>query len=257
MAENWTFYLCQMDGYRVSNYLDLGLAQAAPLPGLEQLIRIPLAMRSPRDDGLSSNEEYDTLIALEEDLLSEIRGTDPAIVYAGRSTAANHRTFFFYGNGQASLDEAVAKVLARHAGYECKVITGLDPQWSCYLEFLYPDEASLDQIREREEAGANQQVRDSLAEQGDDGTMPREITHWAYFAADAARDKYQLSVIEAGFTVEEAGAIDKGQFFLRFSHEESPAALDPVTEMLRKMALASGGDYDGWECPVIASTSEQ
>ncbi|WP_339940241.1 DUF695 domain-containing protein, partial [Undibacterium luofuense] len=61
MQEQWDFYFCRVDDAPASIYLNLALAQTAPLEECAVMAWVSLEMRAPREDGFSSAEEYPVL----------------------------------------------------------------------------------------------------------------------------------------------------------------------------------------------------
>ena len=82
MEQDWDFYLLRVDDQPASTYLDLALARIAPVADQPVITYVSVTMRAPRADGLSSNEEFDALIALEDALAGALQAGGAAI-YAG------------------------------------------------------------------------------------------------------------------------------------------------------------------------------
>src|SRR6478736_3672724 len=89
-TEDWDFYFSNVDDIIGSFYIDLGLAKVAPQSSRPNLVWISVKMNYPRKDGLSSNEEFNTLSEIEDRLQSFIVSRHQA-VYAGRLTINNNR----------------------------------------------------------------------------------------------------------------------------------------------------------------------
>ena len=66
MSDNWDFYRLRVDGDAASIFLDMGIAQTAPIEGYDLRAYIRVHMLNPREDGLSSQAEFEALIALED-----------------------------------------------------------------------------------------------------------------------------------------------------------------------------------------------
>jgi hypothetical protein len=93
--EDWDFYFSNVDDVIASFYVDLGLAKVAPLNDKPNLVWISVNMNNPREDGLSSSEEFDTLTAI-EDRLEEFILSKHNSTYAGRLTTDGRRDLYFY-----------------------------------------------------------------------------------------------------------------------------------------------------------------
>src|SRR5579872_1803610 len=65
-------------------------------------------MRSPRDDGLSSDEEAPTLYKIEDALAGLLGNSGAKLV--GRITGGGRREFYFYSPRSEDMDSAVEKV---------------------------------------------------------------------------------------------------------------------------------------------------
>src|SRR5690606_18463753 len=95
MSVDWDFYLCRVDGDPASIFVDLGLARDAPVNDRPHMAYVRVYMQSPRPDGLSSQEEFDALVRLENSLTSAL-SADNATIYVGRNTSGGCRDFYFY-----------------------------------------------------------------------------------------------------------------------------------------------------------------
>jgi hypothetical protein len=110
----------------------------------------------------------------------------------------------------------------------------------------------------RDQVSNNEAVREQLRSNGDDGSQPREVSHFAYpvsgkeFAeakvvADALIHDFGMSV--------KATAADGG---LAFDHVAAVASqeFDILTTRLSLRLAASGWTYDGWGCAVANNSGE-
>ncbi|MBJ7409637.1 MAG: DUF695 domain-containing protein [Phenylobacterium sp.] len=138
MKDEWDFYRLHVDGEPASIFLDMGIARSAPIAGFDRVVYLRVRMQNPRLNGLSSEEEYDTLIALEEALaasVEELGGT----VYVGRNTSAGYRDLFFYTRDEAHFRSSASATMADFRQYDVEVGVRDDPHWSLYFDFLYPN----------------------------------------------------------------------------------------------------------------------
>jgi hypothetical protein len=86
MSDNWDFYFCRVDDKPASIFLDLDIEQQAPISDLAHISYVRLRMNAPRPDGFSSQEESETLNAI-EDVLSAGLTADGSTWAAIRPTA--------------------------------------------------------------------------------------------------------------------------------------------------------------------------
>lgn len=247
MTDDWDFYFLQVDDQPASIYVDLGTYASAPNPQLPHMAYVRLQMREPRDDGLSSQAEFDTLVAVEDALKAALvdGGTD----YVGRCTTNGCRDFFFYVAQPQRWSTRVAACMRSFADYRYKAGTQEEADWSCYLSYLYPSEADRQTIENRRVCYAMEQNGDKLSE-------AREIDHWAYFANAESLNAYVAEAMCLGFAVREISAPDDAsdQHCAQLWRSDIPAfnAIDDVTLPLFNLAAKHGGEYDGWESVVVA-----
>lgn len=248
MTEDWDFYPLRVEGKPASIFVDLGIAEAAPLAHLPHMAHVRLYMNDPRPDGLSSREEYDALVrvedALEKALCSEVVG------YVGRCTSNGCRDLYFYVADPKGWENKVQQAMdGVEDEYEFASGARLDADWSTYFSFLTPGE-------EDRQCMENRKVCRALEEHGDPLIVAREIDHWAYFPRDEDRGAYLQEVMALGFQLR--GTSSDGEVerphCARVWRIDVPSydQIDGVTLSLLDAAKRHHGDYDGWECPVEA-----
>ena len=243
---DWDFYMCRLDDKPAFIFLPLDLLKDPPRAKYPHLCIVRLHFLHPREDGLSSNEEFDTLVAI-EDSVQETLTAGQAAIYAGRVTTDGYRAFVFYTSAPERCQEQVAQVMRGFAAYEYTTSTRPDENWNLYREFLYPAPKQWASIQ-------NRRVLASLEKHDDPLTQAREIDHWAHFPTAEARDRFLQKALELGYTPRPAQAArDEGGFLGRVSRVDIPsyANIDSVTWPLHEAATEAGGEYDGWESPVM------
>ena len=115
MSDDWDFYFCNVDDRPASIFVDLGLAAEAPLPELPVVGYVRIHMRTPRDDGLSSQAEFEALTSVEHAL--ETLQADGAVAYVGRNTSDGYRDLLFYLRTAEAWDEHVADIMKAFPDY--------------------------------------------------------------------------------------------------------------------------------------------
>lgn len=245
MTDEWDFYFLRVDDRPASIYVDLGAVATAPLAHLPHMAYVRLNMLAPRDDGLSSQGEFDTLVLIEDALKDGL--VDARTDYVGRCTTDGCRDFFFYVAEPADWPERVAACLRAFPAYRHEAGTREDPGWSAYFDYLYPSEADQQTIQ-------NRHVCDNLQSHGDALTKPREIDHWACFPDARSRDAFVEEAQRLGFAlraqVDNDGERPCGVQIFR-TDVPSHGAIDGVTLPLHALAVQLGGEYDGWETAVL------
>lgn len=247
MTDNWDFYALRVDGEPASIFVDLGIQSEAPMDSHPHLAYVRLHMNKPRQDGLSSQEEFDALINIEKAIEAHLCGS--AVGYVGRNTSGGCRDFYFYASSGDGWKSRVDRVLSVFEGYKYETGTREDAGWSTYLNFLLPDKVDRQRIE-------NRRVCEALERHGDKLVAEREIDHWCYFQSPEAVDAYLGEVMAKGYQLRNRSIGEEGD--LRYGAQvwrvdvPSYGQIDAVTLPLFEAAERNGGDYDGWECPVEA-----
>jgi uncharacterized protein (TIGR01619 family) len=247
MSDTWDFYPCRVDDKPASIFVDLGIARDAPMRALPHMAYLRVHMSAPRPDGLSSQAEFAALTAL-EDRLSAALSDERTTVYVGRNTSNGVRDFYFYTSRPDDWESRVAALMRSSADYRFDCGVREDAEWQTYFRFLYPSKADHQRMK-------NRRVCEVLTERGDKLTEAREIDHWAYLPSDEARATFVARARSLAFELRCTSEKEKEgeRFGAQIFHvaRPSPDAIDDVTVRLLALAEELGGDYDGWETPVI------
>lgn len=250
MAEDWDFYVAPVDDHMASIFVDLSLIDSAPEASRTRLLRVAVPLKSPRDDGLSDDDETDALYEVEDALFSAVaRGLGSR--YVGRVTNNGRREFFYYASSAEGFDAALQLVRPKFPQYEFSWQDQEDRDWSLYLDLLYPSDIDLQTIQ-------NRRVVESLAENGDDLSQPRRVDHWAYFPTEHSREQFVKQVASEGFAitlseVEEPDAEFRFRAHLIRRDRVDLDTIDALAIDLYLRATNCGGEYDGWEAATAAT----
>lgn len=247
MTEDWDFYFCNVDDKLASMFVDLGALDMLPIKTHSLMAYVSVKMNVPRDDGLSSNDEYDQLVAIEDAL--EKLCVDGKVVYVGRCTSDGLRDFYFYIGSEVVWHDRVEACMRSFPSYQYRIGSRADPDWYTYRSYLYPSDTNLQSIQ-------NRRVCDTLERNGDDLSVARDIDHWAEFPDPAARDLFIAEARKLGFTVRALTTSEEdGKFSAQVCRRDIPSrnGIDEVTLPLHRLALEYGGEYDGWETVVLRS----
>lgn len=245
--EDWAFYLGNLDDGIGSFYIDLGVAELAPMLDKPNLAWVSLKMNYPREDGLSSSEEFDKLVEI-EDALQAFIVKQFAVTYAGRLTTDGQRDFFFYFGETAFSDTAISETMHAFPEYQYEYGVKEDKDWTLYFELLYPNAIQMQRIQ-------NGRVIDNLVENGDALTKKRQVDHWLCFKTENDRQLFLEKIEGDGFSIinqsVNAENIDF-PFALQIARVDS-VDIDSVNDyaiMLWTIANECDGDYDGWETSI-------
>lgn len=246
MAENWDSYFCSVNDVLASIFLNLELHKTAPDRRNPNLLWVWVYLKSPRENGLPSNAEFDALSAI-EDQLTQIMTRRFDAIFCGRITTDGRREFYYYAPRSGQLEHAVEEALAQFKGYEFDCGSKPDPNWTQYLDVLYPSEES----RQRME---NRKVLDVLEQKGDTLERPRDVWHWIYFRTDSDREQFLAAVTPLEYRLQSKPErkherYPKGICIVRFQSVRPDEIDDAVIELFR-LAKTHSGDYDGWETQV-------
>lgn len=251
MPGQWDFYQCRLNGKPASVYLDMGLKKAAPQARRHALLVVRLHLRFPDPaNGMATDTEYDTLVAI-EDILTQALKDDFGAMYAGRITVDGRREFFFYSAGGGDIAGVAKAALAPYPHYRIEAWSQADPLWKQYLEVLYPKGAALRWIKDKA-------VLEALGARGDQPELARPVTHYSSFPSAGQRAAFSGSIENAGFVVsrltDTGRAADARPYGVVYELVQS-ASLQVMSEtrgLLTRLAEKHGGDYDGWECQLAA-----
>jgi uncharacterized protein (TIGR01619 family) len=248
VSKDWDFYMCRVDDKPASIYLDLGISEEAPVAELSFMAYVRIYMREPRPDGLSSREEFDALVKLEDYLVEKLASKCKA-VFVGRNTSDGCRDFYFYTPSDQLWEDSVKLTMQPFSIYEYEFGLRSDPEWETYFSFLYPSEEDLEIIQ-------NRRTCEALEKSGESFSKEREIEHWAYFPSMESRASFVEKATKLGYSLAEMYAPDSAdnRYCARMSciGIPSPQNIDALTLPLFRAAKECGGNYDGWETQAIS-----
>jgi hypothetical protein len=251
MSDRWDFYLCRVNEQLASIFVDLAIAEEAPLPALPYLGYVRVYLQEPREDGLADESEFEMLSAI-EDRVTAALCEDGGALYVGRTTSAGVRVFFFYTNRPTKWEALAGAVTRRFPGYEFESGAREDAAWATYLDFLFPN-------AEQRERMQNRRLCESLRQGGDPLTAPRDIEHWASFASAAEREIFVEQARQLGFALRRLIEPDaEGKpFTAQIYRRDLPdlGGIDEVTLPLFRLARDCSGVYEGWDTELMVALS--
>ena len=89
MSEVWDCYFCNVNDKLASIRVDLGIRSTIPDPDRPWLLWVWVYFKQPRPNGLSSEEEFEKLVSLEDSLQIAIEKKSPSV--CGSSGAGDER----------------------------------------------------------------------------------------------------------------------------------------------------------------------
>lgn len=246
MTTQWDFYLSLVDDQPASIFLDLGLVDSVPLPGLDTVVWLRLFMKDASPNGLPSRAEFDALARI-GDALDLSASATPGLHSVGRCTANGTRDFYFYAADGPQSEQTLKAALKSFPDYAFETGSRADADWRVYTDFLYPTPWAMQTI-------SNQHTLDALEEGGDRSEAPREIVHWIYFSAARSCDSFASAALELGYR-EHSRANDAEPplpycLVVAKTSDALPETIHKLTWELFELADRTGGVYDGWETSI-------
>ena len=246
MNDEWQFFPCSMGDDQAFVFLNVSIAEGiSKAPAT--LAKLTLTYKSPKPDGLPAREEFQPVKEIEDRIgeFSEKTGD----WYVGRITVAGTRRFYIYTARREQDWADFLKLLGDESGYEIALSYRDDPQHQGYKDDLYP---TADDWQVIKDLG----VIDCLKRDGDDGSAARKVDHWVYFSNRGASVDFVIWAENDRFTLEPeySGERDDGSYCVRLFHHGTLKIGDisSHTIALRRKASEHGGEYDGWEAPVLS-----
>jgi uncharacterized protein (TIGR01619 family) len=247
MSDEWNSYICNVNDKLASIFVDIGIRPHVPDESKPWLLWVWVYFKKPRLDGLSSGEEFDVLISLEDKLVASMQQSCDAIL-SGRITTDGRREFYFYAPKSEGFDRAVRASLGSFHGYKFDFNKQRDSGWTQYLNVLYPSEEQLELI-------GNRDLLDSLKRQGDNLEKARNVCHWAYFNSQTDREVFREAVLALGYRIVSENEYPESdrQFGICIEkmQDMAPDKVDLAVTQLFRASKSAHGEYDGWECQVI------
>jgi uncharacterized protein (TIGR01619 family) len=245
----WEVYFCDINERPACVSVDLGFENLAPIPEKHTVFEVVVALQQPDADGFPADEaEWEQLEAIEEALVTAFQDSLQA-VFVGKLLHDGKRNFYFYSAQEALPEVLASNVMQAYPDYTYATNTQRDSDWGLYLDFLFPEPADMQSIK-------NSRVLQMMQEQGDEAHIPRPVTHKVSFASETDRDSFGKQVVGEGYTLMGQGMeqnADAMPYWLIISHV-MPLNEDSVHETtlyLWQLAETHQGSYDGWEAQVL------
>ncbi|NOQ73604.1 MAG: DUF695 domain-containing protein [Crocinitomix sp.] len=245
--DHWDFYFLNVDDVISSIYLNLSLAEKSKNSSYGTLFWFSLKMNNPREDGLSSQEEFDFLQKFEDNLISFVSNNIDG-TYVGRLTTNGRRDFYFYVSDGAILESSIPLFMEGFSNYAYESRSIMDSEWEQYYNFLYPSPRDLQKIMNRGVVG-------QLERNGDNLTKARNVFHWIYFRNEISMNEFIKQAIDWEYKIENSvfdKALGEHPYVLSISRIDfvDYSRIDEHTLPLWELAHENNAKYDGWETSV-------
>lgn len=241
MSDHWGIYLSKT---KTVVRLDLGIKKNVPIHGASTLVNVKMQTRS----FFSKKLNFELIGTAEDEIDSQLTKLDFSI---GAITYADSKSFFIYTMQEKILINMLKKILSKYKELKCEILIADDPEWDFYLNNLYPDAFEKQRMLDRE-------VVEQLKANNDNLQIPREINHWLYFVDKKSREDFKRNLNSNNYRIAEERTLHDDSEFpfqLIISHTSTVEfeTINQYTTELVKKTIEVGGNYDGWESPIIKS----
>lgn len=239
MSDHWNVYLSKN---KTMVRVDLGIIQDVPISGANALVQVNMKSRG----FFSKKLDFELIGTAEDEIDSQLTSHDFLV---GAITYADSKSFYIYTMHEKILVNMLKKILSKYRKLECEISIGEDPKWGFYLDSLYPDAFEKQWMIDRK-------VVEHLKANNDNLQIPREICHWLYFVDNKSREDFKRNLNSNIYKiVEEKKLQDDSEFPLQLIISQTTSVefetMYQITTELLKKTIEVGGNYDGWESPVI------
>ncbi|MFT7619820.1 MAG: regulator of RNase E activity RraB [Planctomycetota bacterium] len=252
MSRNLEYYVAQLDHWPFEVGVDLNLDVSNCKKELPFRAHIRLELNHPTDDGLCTVEEEALLVAVQEEILSELDAKDNCFVAS--VTHRNARTLVFYmrqaPDSSAPINEAMEKIQT----HKSHVMWEDDADWTEYSDVLMPSENFRHQIKDRS-------VLREFERRGDDCSELHNIEPRFAVSDAKSADALAEALRESGFGVKEiVQSENNGNSGWQLTGlAQSPlalAVLDEFRPVWLNLADKVGAEYAGWSAEVMPIDAE-
>ena len=246
VSDHWEFFPCQMGAQLAFVFYDHGIRETIDSFEENQQVRFDLTYKSPNDNGLPTDEEFEAVNGVEDRIEEFV--TSSGGIYVGRVTTAGHRYFYSFAGVSAEQLDGFVDGVSASTGYALEVRIVEDPEKKGYWSDLYPTADDWQMIQDAK-------VVEALKNSGDLDQIKRRIDHWVYFKSKSNAKTFIAWVEEHGFSLESMTRTEplRGDWKVQFHRLDSPElyTINGITYNLRHKAIELDGEYDGWETSVV------
>lgn len=246
--ENWDVYMASYEKGPGSTVVNMGVRKSAPDPKLGFVVITGVTFGDCTPDGFPAEAQFNALYAISDSIKAAL-GRRGNFNNVGTFTYQCERLDYYYVPDTSLLRSTLTAMYRKYfPNYVPYINMREDRSWKTYLEFIYPNEETMEYMQD-------QKVVMKLEDAGDKLVKPRKVDHWAYFATDKDRQCFLDATRDMKFTVEDVAREKTGElpYKLHLSRVDKVdlASITAITLALRRKAKACNGEYDGWETEVV------
>ena len=192
--ENWDVYMTQYENKPGSITLNMSLKSKAPVKNLPFAIITGVSFRNCDSSGMPGKREFTNLYKISDSVKAVV---DKAVknYIVGSFTYICQRFDYFYVTDTTGLrQQLTALYKVRFPQYIPYINIKEDKNWTTYLDFLYPNEATIEFMQ-------NQKVIAALQKGGDKLNKARPVDHWLYFKTEIDRNCFITYASQQNFKI--------------------------------------------------------
>lgn len=244
----WETYLANYEKGPGSTLVNMDLKKIAPDNSKAFLFAAGVKFKNCSNEGLPAPLAFATLNKISDSIVTLVNRLKRNTL-AGTFAYQCERKDYFYVTDTIGLKQEVINLInKRFPGYTPAFLIKQDMGWNAYLNFLYPNEETIEYI-------SNQKVIMRLQKAGDKLDTPRQVDHWLYFKTESDRECFVYYAVSKKFRIEakEKGGNVSFPFTVHISRTDriDLASINQLTLSLKEEAKKCKGDYDGWETVVV------
>ncbi len=198
----------------------------------------------PTPSGFPDSKDYKHLISLEDRLDEALAGQ--GFVHFGHILGDGRFLVVFRGSQPGPTEITVKLGLLRKETVQ--LFRRFDERWEWHEAELVPTR------RERVSSG-QQDLHDQLKESGNVATIPRPVDFTARFRTADAASRFAEAMVAQGFTrgTEAIHKEAEDDFWcdLQLVTPVDEPTITTLSIQVEDLAVAAGGAFDGWGCPVV------
>ena len=247
--ENWDTYMATYKKGVGSVLLNMSLKEKAPVLGFNYLVITGVKIKECTPEGFATEQEFQKLYKI-SDAVTELIDKKKRSISAGTFTYQCERLDYFYVNDTTLLRKYLSDFYRTYyPQYSYIIQLQEDKSWSRYLTFLYPNEGTMESMK-------NQKVLLQLTKAGDKLTKERRIDHTLHFKTEEERRDFFLWAYDQKFLMDKDGLskdTSAHPFVLKMYRVDKPdlTTINRLTLYLAKEATRFNGVYSSWETFVI------
>ncbi len=231
-----------------STLVNMSIKKTAPDKNFPFLFSAGVNFTNCSPEGMPTPLELNNLYRISDSIVAIINRTTKN-VFVGTFTYQCQRRDYFYVPDTTDLRQKIIEHITKYfSGYSPAFNIKEDKTWIAYLDFLYPNETTMEYMK-------NEKVVTQLQKTGDKLDQARQIDHWLYFKIENDRNCFIQYAIQNHFKVEskEKGNDSNLPYKLQISRIDKVdlPTISKITLELEHQAKKCNGDYDGWETIVI------